>query len=216
MQSQRALIRITGGFVIAGGVTLAVVRFLGEVPPGRDLECATGAIAFGAVIAAPGVLALLALHDRPALLLPAAWLLVPLSFISFALVTLPLLIPAYLLFRVYLRSAGPRSPPGSSPASNWQRRLHWQPRRLPVRSQLPVAMRTAATTAAVLTLLVAAGLSLFAQDDAREWTTASAIYSTSDVITYAEAMLSLALTASAVAAGWWLSRPVLSPVGATP
>jgi hypothetical protein len=192
--AERTLIRITGGFVIAGGVTLAVVRFLGEVPPGRDLECATGAIAFGLVIAAPGVLALLALRDRPALLLPAAWLLIPLSFISFALVTLPLLIPAYLLFRAYLRAAGPSSTPAAS-TSNW---------------------RTAATTAAVLALLVAAGLSLFAHDDAREWTTASAIYSTSDVITYAEAMLSLALTSSAVAAGWRLSRPVLSPVGATP
>jgi hypothetical protein len=168
--------RAVGGFVIAAGIMLGLVRFFGEVPPGRDLECAAGAIAFGAVIAAPGVLALLAAHDRPALLLPAAWLLIPLSFISFALVTLPLLVPSFLLFRTYLRTA----PDGSG----------W---------------RTAATTVTVLVLLVEAGIALFANDDPREWVTATAVYGTSDVITYAEAAASLALTTTALAAGWWLA-----------
>lgn len=176
MEDARRLIQVTGGSVILAGVALAVVRFVGEIPPGRDLECAVGATAFGMVIAAPGVLALVALRDRPALLLPAAWLLVPLSFISFALVTLPLLVPSFLLFRAYLRAA--------PEASGW---------------------RAATTTIAVLALLVAAGLSLFTRQDAREWVTASAAYSTSDVITYVEAAASLTLTAAAIAVGWRLA-----------
>ena len=93
-----------GAVVLVAGAALAAARYWGEAPPARDLECAVGALAFGAVAAAPGVLALLSVHDRPALALPAALLLVPLSFISFALVTLPLLIPAVLLFRRYLRA----------------------------------------------------------------------------------------------------------------
>ena len=163
--------------MIAAGVALGLVRFFGEDPLGRNFECAVGAIAFGAVVAAPGVLALLAGHDRPALLLPAAMLLIPLSFISFALVTLPLLIPAYLLVLSYVRS---------TPADT--------------------GGRTAAVTAGVLLLLVAAGLTLFARQDPREWSTATGGgYGTSDVVTYAESLTSLALTASAVAAGWWLA-----------
>jgi hypothetical protein len=131
------------------------------------------------VFAAPGVLALLAEPDRPALLLPAAFLLIPLSFVSFALVTLPLLIPSYLLFRTYVRTA--------APGHGW---------------------RTAATATVVLGLLVAATVSLFAHDDPREWTTDRAIYGTSDVITYAEAAVSLALTVTAIAAGRALAPPV--------
>jgi hypothetical protein len=166
------VVRFAAGLIIAAGVALAFVRFYGEVPPGQDLEAATGALAFGAVFAAPGVLALLAEPDRPGLLLPAACLLVPLSFVSFALVTLPLLIPAFMLFRAYARAA--------SPGHGW---------------------RTVATTAAVLALLVAATIALFARDDPREWVTERSVYSTSDVVTYAEAALSLGLTLTAIAAG---------------
>ena len=92
-----------GCVVLLAGAALAAARFWGEAPPARGLECAVGALAFGAVAAAPGVLALLSVHDRPALVLPAAVLLVPMSFISFALVTLPLLVPACMLFRRYRR-----------------------------------------------------------------------------------------------------------------
>jgi hypothetical protein len=99
---------LAGVVVLLAGAALAAARFWGEAPPARDLECAVGAIAFGAVVAAPGVLALLSVHDRPALALPAALVLLPLSFISFALVTLPLLVPAVLLFRRYVRAPGPK------------------------------------------------------------------------------------------------------------
>lgn len=70
--------------MLAGGVALAIVRFFGEVPPGQNIEAAVGATAFGAVIAAPGILALLSLRQRPAMALPAALVLIPLSFLSFA------------------------------------------------------------------------------------------------------------------------------------
>jgi hypothetical protein len=171
------LVPLTAGLVIAAGIALALVRFFGEVPPGRNPESAVGAAAFGLVIAAPGILAWLSVHDRPVLLLPAAVLLVPLSFLSFALVTLPLLLPAVLLIRAYGRA------PGTTEA------------------------RDVATTMGVLVLLAAALVVLFRHDDPREYSSATATYSTSDVITYSEASLSLGLTALATSLGWRLSRP---------
>ena len=96
------------------------------------MEGPWGGIALAAVIAAPGVLVLLALHDRPALLLPAGVILVPLSFLSFAGVLLPLLVVAVVLFVAYgRRSAGRRRP-------------QW---------------RTTLTTVVVVALLVAAAIS---------------------------------------------------------
>jgi hypothetical protein len=171
------LVRITGGLVIAGGIALALVRFFGEVPPGRNPESALGAAAFGSVIAAPGILAWLSAYDRPVLLMPAAVMLVPLSFLSFALVTLPLLLPAMLLIRAYGRAAG------------------------------TTEARDVATAMGVLVLLFAALVVLFRHDDPREYSSATAAYSTSDVITYSEASLSLGLTTLATSLGWRLSRP---------
>ena len=64
------------------------------------------------------------------------------------------------------------------------------------------------TTVAVLALLVAAGLALFAHEDPREWTTATGgVYGTSDVVTYGEAAVAVGLAAAAVAGGWWATRP---------
>lgn len=191
MREQRGLIRVVGALVITAGAVFAVIRFFGEAPPGQNLEAAVGAAAFGAVIAAPGLLALLALHERPALLLPAALALVPLSFISFALVTLPLLIPAYLMFRTYARAA----PEGSG------------------RVALVI-------NAAVLALLAAAFLVLLTGNDAREYVTATSVYSTGDIVTYVEAAQSLALTTTAIVVGWWAAgrrRPSNSaPLTPTP
>ncbi|MGH9025739.1 MAG: hypothetical protein ACRDWD_06430 [Acidimicrobiia bacterium] len=158
-------------------MAFSLIRFFGEVPPGQNLEAAVGAAAFGSVIAAPGVLALLALRASPALLLPGALVLIPLSFISFALVTLPLLIPAFLMFRTYARAA----PKGSGG-------------------------RAAVTSAAVLALFVSAFIVLFAGHDAREFVTDTSAYSTSDVVTYAEAAQSLALTMTGIVFGWWAHR----------
>lgn len=175
------MVLVSGGLVVVAGMAFAMVRFFGEAPPAQTIEAAVGAAAFGAVIAAPGVLALLALRDRPALLLPAAVLLVPLSFLSFALATLPLLVPALLLLRAFARAE--------------LRQPGW---------------RVAATSIVVVTLLLAAVAAFFVHDDPRHYTTDTASYSTSDIVTYAEAALSSALAASAVAIGWVCTRPARS------
>jgi hypothetical protein len=97
------VIGTVAGLIMAAGAVLGVVRYVGGTPVERGVEGAAGAVALAAVVAAPGLLALLALSGRPVLLLPAATVLVPLSFLSFAGVALPLLIPAALLFVAYGR-----------------------------------------------------------------------------------------------------------------
>jgi hypothetical protein len=169
-----------GAFVVAAGLALAALRFVGGTPPEQRVEGAVGSLALGAVVAAPGVLAILAVRDRPALLLPAAIVLIPLSFLSFALVTLPLLIPAVMLLIGYGRRASGR----------------------------PVAVgKTGGTLLAVFVLLTAAVVILFIHQDPRSYTTSTGGGSTSDVITFAESLPSIALTACAVASGWVLAAP---------
>jgi len=101
----RTLAVVVGVVVVLGGVAITAVRYVGEDPLARNAESLLAALALGSIVAAPGVLALIAASTgRPALLLPAAIVLVPLSFISFALVTLPLLVPAFLLVATWARS----------------------------------------------------------------------------------------------------------------
>ena len=83
-----------GSCIVAAGLAIVVVRYLGRSPAETGVEAWMGPVALGAVIAAPGVLAILSLSDRPALLLPAATVLIPVSFLSFAGVLLPLLVLA--------------------------------------------------------------------------------------------------------------------------
>lgn len=176
----RSFIVATATLVVAAGLALAAFRFVGGVPPERGVEGALGSLALGVTIAVPGVLAILAAHDRPVLLLPAAITLVPLSFLSFAGVTLPLLIPAVMLFVAYGRRSHDHAP----------------------------AIGTAAgTISAVFVLLAAAVAVLFLHDDPRTYSTATSSGSTSDVITYAESVPSLALSVAAIGAGWLLARP---------
>jgi hypothetical protein len=169
-----------GGLVLAAGAALELVRLEGDGRFVSGLEAAIGALAFAAVIAVPGALALLSLADRPALLLPAGILLIPLSVVSFAGVTLPLLIPAVMLLVAYGR-------------------------RSPGRGAYPGQAGVCALV--VLVLVVAAFLALFAHDDPRSYSTATGGGSTSDVVTMAEAMVSLALSATAVGSAWLLGRP---------
>lgn len=169
-----------GAFVVAAGLALAALRFVGGTPPEQGVEGAIGSLELGAVVAAPGVLAMMAVRDRPALLLPAAIVLIPLSFLSFALVTLPLLIPAVMLLIGYRRRSSGR----------------------------PEALgKTGGTLLAVFVLLAAAVVILFVHQDPRAYTTSTGGGSTSDVITFAESLPSLALTACAVASGWVLAAP---------
>lgn len=173
-------IAATGAIVVAAGLGLAALRFAGGIPSEQGVEGAVGSLALGAIVAAPGALALLAIKDRPVLLLPAAIALIPLSFLSFALVTLPLLIPAAMLLVGYgRRSADRPSPVGTA----------------------------GGTALVVFVALAAAALVLFMHQDPRSYTTATGGGSTSDVITFAESLPSMVLTAAAIAAGWGLATP---------
>ena len=145
-----------GACIVTAGLAIVVVRFLGRSPAETALEAWLGSLALGAVVAAPGVLAVLALWDRPALLLPAATVLVPVSFLSFAGILLPLLVPAVLLFVAYGRRSALRPGP-------------------------PV--RTAATLAWVQVLLMAAVAALLVHQDPRAYVTELEQGSTSDVVT---------------------------------
>ena len=173
-----AVVAAIGGIVVAAGVAMGLLRYFdpnGSVAAERAMEGPWGGIALAAVIAAPGVLVLLALHDRPALLLPAGVILVPLSFLSFAGVLLPLLVVAAVLFGAYgRRSAG-------HPQVPW---------------------RTAVTTVVVIALLLAAAISLFVHEDPRSYTTPTGGGGTGDVITPIEALIAVALAGAAITAGW--------------
>ncbi len=167
-----------GVLVIVAGCALGVLR-LADASPGEPIG--TGLIesfALGLVIAAPGMLALLARYDRPAMMLPAAVVLIPCSFLSFALVTLPLLVPAVMLFIGYHRRS--RSHP-----------IGW--------------LRATTLTLAVLVLLIAALAALLSHQDPRSYSDGSTQTGISDVITAAEALASLSLIAAALGVGWVLA-----------
>lgn len=66
---------------------------------------------------------------------------------------------------------------------------------------------TGGTLLAVFVLLAGAVVVLFVQEDSRSYTTSTGGGSTSDVITFAESLPSLALTACAVASGRLLAAP---------
>ena len=174
------IVVIAGTEVGAVGA-LGVVRYVGGSPPERGVEGALAALALCAVLAAPGVLALLGRAGRPSLLIVAGVALAPLSFLAFSGVTLPLLIPAVLLAVAGAR----RLTAGARPCA-------------------PVWV----TLWAVVAVLGAAVVALFAHDDPRSWSTATGGGSTSDVITLGESLLSLWLVALALTLGWYLAAPL--------
>lgn len=192
MERSRLGVAGSDGFVVAcgalalvAGAGLALMRYVGGSPPERGVEGALGALALGAGVAVSGLLALLALRERPALLLPSAIILLPASFLSFALVTLPLLVPAGMLLGAYrLRSA----------------------------CEGCGSVRAALATVTVLLLVMAALFALFAHDDPRSYVTPIGGGSSSDVITFSESLASLSLTALAVVAGWLFTAPEWRPI----
>src|SRR5262245_5160327 len=92
----RGIVIIAGTEIAAVGA-LGVFRFGAGSPAEGGAEGALASLALVAVLAAPGLLALLGRAGRPSLLIVAGVALAPLSFLSFAGVLLPLLIPAGLL-----------------------------------------------------------------------------------------------------------------------
>jgi hypothetical protein len=187
-----AVVAGIGWFIIAGGVAIGVVRYGGVGAAERAMEGPWGGLALGAVVAAPGVLVLLALRDRPVLLLPAAIVLVPLSFLSFAGILLPLLVVAGLLVAAYARRSA------SHPLE---------------------ASRTGLVALAVVGFLIAAPISLFVHLDPRQYTTPTESGGTSDVITPLETLICFAFIAAAIVTGWLATapdRPRLSADAAEP
>ena len=176
-------IRAVAAFLVLAGLGLAAIRFVGGSPAEDGFEGALGSLALGAPVMATGALALLALRERAVLMLPAVVVLVPMSFLSFALVTLPLLVPAVMLAIGYRRRSRVESMSGP---------------------------QAAVTLWVVVLFLIAAVGALLVHQDPREYTTPTSSGGTSDIITTVEALISLALTATGLAAGWFLSAPVRS------
>jgi hypothetical protein len=169
---------VIGVVVVAAGIGVGVLRYVGTDPPETPLERLLGAVALGAVVAAPGILALLARTDRPALLLPAAGVLGLCSFLSFVL--LPLLVASGLLFVVFVVRIAERPPP---------------------------VLRTLAAVAWVSIVLLAAVVALFVHADPRTRTVGTSTYGTSDVLTAIESLISLGRGATAITGGWLLASP---------
>jgi hypothetical protein len=154
-------------FVALASAGLAVLRYFGGSPD--DPEGALAACSFGAPFAAVALLAVVGTRGRrPWLLVAAGVALYPMSFISFAGVALPLLVPA----GVFVWH-------GVSATRPW-----------PVAGFAAGAVAALGTVAALVVLLV--------HPDPASWYTATGGGSTSDVITTTEAVASLAVLAGAV------------------
>jgi hypothetical protein len=183
----RVIMVIAGAEIGAVGA-LGIVRFFAGTPAERGAEGALAALALAAVLAAPGVLALMGRARRPSLLVVAGVLLMPLAFLSFAGVLLPLLIPAVLLLVAGVRRLGDDAVAGTAPSA-------------------PLWVTIWALVAVLGTAVVA----LFAHQDPRSWSSATAEGSTSDIITFGESLLSLWLVALALTLGWYLAVPRGAP-----
>jgi hypothetical protein len=166
---------MAGAAAVLLGVAIGVVAAAGAEP----VDPVLGLAALGALVAAPGALALLGLRGRASLWLPAGLAAFPLAFVSFAGLTLPLLPLAVIFVMAWIRH--PDSHAGS-------------------------VVHSGVVTPLVVVLLLGAAVALFVSDDPASWTTSTGGGSTSDVITNEEALLSLACTTLALVAGWTLTK----------
>lgn len=166
-------IEALGWFVVVAGVALAGARVLGEAAPMRDATSFLAAVAFGAVVAAPGGAVVVGVRDAaPALLVAAALALAPLSLLSPA--TLPLLVIAIVLVVAWARQ--PR------PGPLW-------------RAAASVVALPTATTCAVTILLAATTEHTVTAD--------GTVHSTDGWVTAPTSALALVVTALGTAASCW-------------
>jgi hypothetical protein len=161
-------VAIGAGFVLVGAVALGALRFLGGSPVERDTQGALAAAALVAPYAAAAYLALVGRRDRPWLVAAAGTVLIPLSFVSFAGVTLPFLVAAAVFLRQGL--GGPR---------------RWRPAGV-------------VTAFVAVLALVASVVLLFVHQDPATWETATGGGSTSDIVTTRESLRSLLVVTGAV------------------
>jgi hypothetical protein len=177
----RRIVGLCGGVVIADGAATGAIAVAGRQP----VDPILGLVALGAVIAAPGVLTLIGLRDRPHLWLAAAIAALPLAFLSFAGLAFPLVPAAVVLGYAWSKRGVLDGARSLAP---------------------PVVL-----VPLLAVLQLAAAAALFLDDDPASWTTAEGGGSTSDVITEGEALVSLAVIAGLLVAGWVLSTPRRSP-----
>lgn len=93
------------GIGIALAIALLVIRIFGAEPPIRRAEWGIGDVALAALVAAPALLARMAVRGRRALFMPAAVLSVALAGVFLSGAGVPLLIPAALYIVAFTRSS---------------------------------------------------------------------------------------------------------------
>jgi hypothetical protein len=173
------MVAVAGIATVMLGIALGIVAGAGATPADPLL----GSVALGAVVAAPGLLALIGLRHRAVLWLPAAMAALPLSFLSFAGLTLPLLALAVVLVVAWIRYPG---------------------------SYAGFLIHPVVVTALVVVLLLCAAVALFVHEDPASWTEETDGFvtsgETSDIVTNQEALISLGCTTLALAVGWTLTQ----------
>lgn len=172
---QRRSAEGVGWFVVVAGVALGSVRFVGEGAAMRSMTSLLAAVAFGAVVSAPGVAVVVGVRwAAPALLVAAALALAPLSLLS--PVTLPLLVIAIVLVVAWARrpQVGPR---GRAAAS-------------------AIALPVATTCAAAILVVVTTERTVAAR---------GAVHSTDGWVTAPTSAIALAVTALGTVASCWLA-----------
>ena len=174
-----AAVRVAAAAVVLMGAVGATVSFVGA-PPRAEAARLLAAAALGLAVAGPGLVALVVARRCPTLLFACGATVLPRVVLSFSPLFLPLLPAA-----VVLLSGSSRPCPSG----------HGIGRHL-VGNVLLVVLSLAAVAA------------LFAHADPVSGSSpGGGTWSSSDVISAAEAAWSIGLTLSAVAVGQWLARP---------
>jgi hypothetical protein len=168
----RTLVGVGAGLLVVVGGAVAVAAISDRAP----VEPPLGFVALGAVIAGPGLVALIGFRARPAVWLPAGLAALLLALTS-ALGYVSLL-PAGIVFAVA-----------------WAR--------TPAAMARP-AVHPAVLTAMVLFPLLIAGVALFSSGDPSSWRTPAGGGEVGNVITALEALVSLANLAGALVISWLL------------
>ena len=197
-------------FSLALAVAGGVLRFVNTEPALRTMELA-GDVAFAVVLAAPGLLAILALRDRPSLLVAAGALELVFAFLLLiSLVGLAFVVPAVLFFVA---------------AGQARRGAGWP--------------RAVAAVLVTIVLGTVAFFALFAREDpvcwARDATTGATVRLEADpfiegapisvtappgvsesgcssgMVSTAEALASMALVGVMLGAAWRISKPPAAP-----
>lgn len=164
------------GIVMGLGLTGLLLAHAGDEPD--PLANFLGALALGMVAILPGALAMLG-RRRPTLYLAAGLVGLPISFISMAGATLPLLVPTGMAFVAYGRHAADAVP-----------RVY------------PTIIALNAAVLGIFSFAV-----MLVHDDPRCRAVDGGTTCSSDVVTVPEAAASLGLSALAIGSSWTYARP---------